>query len=63
MFGRKSVRDHIFLFVNMYLMYFILFRELMAVNILISVIYVFYVFSVFLVIYGFYRKTTEVNNE
>ena len=38
----------------------ILFRELMAVNILISVIYVF---SVFLVIYGFYRKTTEVNNE
>lgn len=60
MFGRKSVRDHIFLFVNMYLMYFILFRELMAVNILISVIYVF---SVFLVIYGFYRKTTEVNNE
>lgn len=38
----------------------VLFRKAMAVNILISAVYVF---SVFIVIYGFYRKEKEENNE
>ncbi len=44
----------------LFILLMVLFRKAMAVNILISAVYVF---SVFIVIYGFYRKEKEENNE
>ena len=44
----------------LFIVLMVVFRKIMAVNILVSVIYVY---SVFIVIYGFYRGVKEKNNE